>query len=413
MTMRLRVYALTTLLIAIVASTATAFGATARHPQKVRSSAGMQLLVEGWRARADVPAVVAGVEDLDGQRWLAASGTRQMRGGGRVAVDAQFRIASITKLFVATVIMQLVAEGRLDLDDPASDYVRGVRLNGATIHQLLSHTSGIPDYAMTQGLSKQLLENRERRWSTSDIYGLITDVEPDFATGDGYQYSNTNYVVLGDVIEEVTGAAWAREVRRRVLDPLRLADTYVAGFEAPRGDIIPGYFDADNDGDVEDAGAGRPWPSLETSEAGAGAIVSTAADLLTFGRALFGGKLLATARMRRMVAELPHHPRNSNYGLGVETVRPDYRTTIWGHGGLLPGYRSVLWYVPAQDVVVVVLANDVRANPADLAELVMRTTRVERDEPDKSTHRAACGDARPGADKGCHVQSQLACDWRL
>jgi CubicO group peptidase (beta-lactamase class C family) len=73
-----------------------------------------------------------------------------------------------------------------------------------------------------------------------------------------------------------------------------------------------------------------------------------------------------------MVAEGPYHPRFSNYGLGVEILRPDYRTTIWGHGGFLPGFKSALWYVPSHDAVIVILANDARANPADLAELVMR-----------------------------------------
>jgi CubicO group peptidase (beta-lactamase class C family) len=74
-----------------------------------------------------------------------------------------------------------------------------------------------------------------------------------------------------------------------------------------------------------------------------------------------------------MVEEQPFHPRNSNYGLGVEITRPDYRTTIWGHGGFLPGWRSVMWFVPSRDLVVVVLTNDSTANPPDLAELAMRT----------------------------------------
>jgi CubicO group peptidase (beta-lactamase class C family) len=76
--------------------------------------------------------------------------------------------------------------------------------------------------------------------------------------------------------------------------------------------------------------------------------------------------------LSQMVTSGPHHPRNSNYGLGVEITRPDYRTTVWGHGGFTPGFRSTLWYVPQYDEVVVALANDSRANPYDLAELAMR-----------------------------------------
>jgi D-alanyl-D-alanine carboxypeptidase len=371
MTMRLRALVATALFLGLVAAAATSYGASARHADADGTRQGAQFLVDSWRSRAGVPAVAFAVEDRNRQRHLGASGTRQMNGGGRIPPDMPFRVASITKLFVATVVLQLVEEGRLELDDPVSRYAPDVPSNGATIRQLLNHTSGVPDYSMTQGLGKQLLGNRQRRWSTSDVYALIAKVEPDFAPGRGYQYSNTNYVVLGDVIAATTGTTWAKEVRRRVLDPLQLEDTYIAGSEPPRGDVVPGYFDADNDGDVEDVGAGRPWPALETSEGPAGAIVSTAPDLLTFGRALFEGRLVRAPALRQMLAEGPHHPRNSNYGLGVEILRPDYRTTIWGHGGLLPGYRSVLWYVPSEAAVVVVLVSDSRANPYDLAELLI------------------------------------------
>ena len=373
MTTRFRELVAAAVLAAVVATAVAAYTASPHRSGAARASDMLHSLVDSWRSRARVPAVTAAIGDADGDRWLVASGTPQMRGGGgRVPVQAQFRIASITKLFTATVVLQLVEEHRLSLDDAVSRYVDEVPSNGATVRHLLNHTSGIPDYSMTQELSKQLLDDRQRRWSTSDVYDLVANVEPDFAPGHGYEYSNTNYVILGDVIEAVTGASWAAEVRRRVLDRLKLDDTYVAGFEPAPRDVVPGYFDGDNDGDVEDIGAGRPWPALETSEGAAGAIVSTAGDLLTFGGALFGGALLSDSSLRQMVAESPYHPRNSNYGLGVEILRPGYRTTIWGHGGLLPGYRSVLWYVPAQDAVVVVLVNDTRANPYDLAELLMR-----------------------------------------
>ena len=117
---------------------------------------------------------------------------------------------------------------------------------------------------------------------------------------------------------------------------------------------------------------GKPWTSLETSDGAAGCIVSTGPDLLAFGQALFRGRLLSAETMRAMTAEGPFHPRFTNYGLGLEIARPDYRTTIWGHGGYLPGFRSSLWYVPSRDAVIVVLANDARAEPRDLAELAMR-----------------------------------------
>src|SRR3712207_2106082 len=108
---------------------------------------------------------------------------------------------------------------------------------------------------------------------------------------------------------------WSSDVCSSDL-PLALRHTFVAGAEPVPGGVLPGYFDADNDGDRENVETGGPWPALETTEGPAGAIVSTAPDLLAFGDALFHHRLLRPATVRQMVAERPHHPRNSNYGLG-------------------------------------------------------------------------------------------------
>lgn len=346
-------------------------GAMVARPDGATPEARLQSMVEQWRARADLAAVTVAV---DGRiRLLSASGTAERGGGGgAVTPESPFRIASVTKMFVATVVLQLVQEGRLSLSDPLSRYVEYPHADQVTIRHLLTHTSGIPDYGLTAHLGERLLEDRQRRWSTNEVLALVRDARPDFAPGTAYRYSNTGYVLLGEVIRAVTGSTWAAEVRRRILGPLRLDRTYVAGVEPVPGEVLPGYFDVDNDGDVENVETGGPWPSLETTEGPAGAMVSTAADLARFGHALFRGQLLAPATLREMVAEGAHHPRNSNYGLGLEIARPDYRTTMWGHGGSLPGFRSGLWYVPGEDLVVVVLANDSRANPLDLVELVMR-----------------------------------------
>jgi D-alanyl-D-alanine carboxypeptidase len=335
------------------------------------SAQTLQSTLDSWRSRADVPATVLGVSTSDGT-WLGASGTPERGGSLGVSTDAQFRVASITKVFVAVVALQLVEERRLELDDVVSHYLPDGAFGSVTIRQLLNHTSGIPDYSMSDDFNAGLLNHRERRWTAAELLALVNDKEPDFAPGTDYEYSNTNYVVLGEVIEKVSGRTWAHEVRRRILDALSLDSTYIPGAEPARESVVPGYFDSDNDGDVENVETGGPWPALETSEGPAGAIVSTASDLLTFGEALFHGRLVHDSTLHAMVTEGPYHPRFSNYGLGLEIMRPDYRTTIWGHGGFLPGFKSALWYVPSRDAVIVVLANDARANPADLAELVMR-----------------------------------------
>jgi D-alanyl-D-alanine carboxypeptidase len=334
---------------------------------------GLPQMVQRWRARAGVPAVTLAVDAPDRPLVLAASGTGLRDGGPPVTVDAQFRVASITKLFVATVVLQLAEEGKLRLDDPLARYVPSFPGgNRITLRQLLNHTSGVPDFELADRFGEGLLADRQRRWRTDQILALVSNVRLDFAPGTRYRYSNTGYVLLGAVVGAVTGSTWAAQVRRRIIDPLHLQHTHVAGAEPVPGGVLPGYFDTDKDGDEENIETGGPWPSLETAEGPAGAIVSTAADLAVFGGALFRGRLLGPETLRQMLAEGPHHPRNSNYGLGVEISRPDYRTTVWGHGGALPGFRSALWYVPERDTVIVVLTNDWRANPQDLAELALR-----------------------------------------
>jgi D-alanyl-D-alanine carboxypeptidase len=330
-------------------------------------------LLDHWRQQADVPAVTLAVERPGHTRIVAASGTGLRDGDTPITAQAQFRVASITKMFVAAVVLQLVEERRLELDAPVSDYVPDFAVaRTVTIRQLLNHTSGIPDFARTDHFNQGVLSHRDKRWTSDEILALVGDLRPDFPAGTEYRYSNTGYIVLGKVIEAVTGTTWARVIRRRILDPLHLHHTYIAGFEPARGRVIAGYIDTDEDGHEENTETGRPWPSLETSEGSAGAIVSTAGDLATFGDALFHGRLVRPATLREMVAEGRHHPRNSGYGLGIETYRPDYQLTLWGHSGATLGFRSVLWYAPKHDMVVVVLANDFTANPPDLAELVIR-----------------------------------------
>jgi D-alanyl-D-alanine carboxypeptidase len=359
----------------------TLIGTAALSPATGTTGNGTRRLAsieDSWRQRAAVPAVVLAVQDGNRRPWVRASGTAERGGRTPLATDAPFRVASITKTFVSVVVLQLVHEGRLALSDPASEYLPGTPgLDGVTVEQLLDHTSGLPEYnAVDEHFGPNLLRDRDRRWSADELIALAATARRAFDPGTDYAYCNTEYLVLGKVVQAVTGRTWAEEVRRRVLDPLHLTHTYVAGAEQGRA-VIPGYFDADDDGDEENIETGGDWTSLATSEGAAGAIVSTAADLTTYADALFHGRLLDHAGLRLMTADRPFHSRGSNYGLGLEISRPDWTTTIWGHGGYVPGFRSTLWYVPSADLTIVVLANSSSANTSDLAELALRAAARE------------------------------------
>jgi D-alanyl-D-alanine carboxypeptidase len=352
------------------------------RPASRPGDADPQAMLDHWRARADVPAAVMAVRHPDGTRWVGASGTLLRHGGAAATPNARFRVASITKLFVATVVLQLVQDNQLAITDTIERFVPDFPGGGRiTVGQLLDHTSGIPDYGQIEGFTSHLLEDREQRFTNRQVLALVADRKRDFAPGTDYAYSNSDYLLLAEVLTAVTHDSWATQVRQRILNPLHLTDTYIAGAEPPSGPVIPGYFDADNDGTEENIETGQPWPALETSEGPAGAIVSTAEDLATFGDALYHGRLLDAASLHTMTAERPFHPRNSNYGYGTEIAHLGYDTTVLGHGGFLPGFRSVLWYVPDRDLTIAVLTNDSTANPADLAELVLRNEPRQMSEP--------------------------------
>ena len=368
---------LTALTVPLVALTASVLA-----PDPAAGAAGgdrLAAIQDSWQQRADVAGVVVAVRDAAGQRHVRASGSASRESQVALTADTRFRVASITKTFVAVVVLQLAAEGRLRLDDPASRHLPGLPgLDGVTVRQLLDHTAGLPEYAaVDEGFGTALVRDRDRRWTARELLARSASVRRDFAPGTDHMYSNTNYLALGLVVEAVTGTSWAAQVRGRIFDPLNLEDTYVAGAEpAPPGPpVTAGYGDGDNDGDVENLETGREWTSLTTSEGPAGALVSTAADLAAFADALFRGRLLDPASLGAMTTATRYHPAGSGYGLGVEITRLDHRTTVWGHGGFLPGFRSTLWFDPSADRVVVVLAGDSRAATADLAELLLRAAR--------------------------------------
>jgi D-alanyl-D-alanine carboxypeptidase len=350
-----------------------AFAGYSARPTAGQGEADLQTILDRWRIRAGVPAAVVAVQTLDGTRWIGTSGTPLRHGGIAVTPAARFRIASITKLFVATVVLQLAQDNQLAIADTLDHFVPDFPgADRITVGQLLDHTSGVPDYGQIEGFTSRLLKDRGQRFTNDQVLSLVAHRKRDFSPGTNYAYSNSDYLLLAEVITAVTHDSWSAQVRRRILNPLKLTDTYIAGAEPPSAPVIAGYFDADNDGTEENIETGQPWPSLETSEGPAGAIVSTAGDLATFGDALNHGRLLNPASLRAMTAPHRFHPRNSNYGYGVEINRLGYDTTVLGHGGFLPGFKSVLWYVPSRGLTIAVLTNDSNANPADLAELMLR-----------------------------------------
>lgn len=290
-----------------------------------------------------VPGAVAQARDGK-DRW---TGTAGERGGAD-----RFRVGSITKTFTATVLLQLQAEGRIDLDDPVEKWLPGVvRGHGndgraITVRQLLNHTSGIYSYTEDKDFQQKIfgagfLEHRYDTWTPAQLVAIAMTHEPDFAPGTSWNYSNTNFVLAGMVIEKVTGRPYGKAVENRIIKPLKLRATSVPGTTSrmPRPHS-PAYSKLtldDTTAPVHDV------TELNPSIAGAaGEMISDANDLQTFYRALLKGRLLPEAEMKEMTDTVATSPDGGpvRYGLGLMQAKLSCGKEIWGHSGGIHGSSS-------------------------------------------------------------------------
>ncbi|CAM5443030.1 serine hydrolase domain-containing protein [Streptomyces atroolivaceus] len=259
-------------------------------------------------------------------------------GSGIGAAD-HFRAGSITKTFVATVVLQLVREGRLRLEDGVDAYLPGVvRGHGhdgsaITLRALLTHTSGLYDYAAALPATDPSLTGAagpSAQPLTPAAAVRVAMARPPVTAIGSYTYSNTNYVLLGMVVQRVTGRPYAAEIRHRVLIPLRLTGTSLPGDRT----TLPsphsrGYHRSPADGALREVTAADPRIA-----GAAGELVSTLADLDRFYAALLDGRLLPPAQLATL---LDTRAAGGSYGMGIYPQELSCGTTVWGHSGHITG----------------------------------------------------------------------------
>jgi D-alanyl-D-alanine carboxypeptidase len=287
-------------------------------------------------------AVVAlGPED----RVEAAAGFADVATGESLTVEHRFRIGSVTKIFVAALVLQLVAEGLLDLDGDAAPFVEGV-----TIRQLLNHTSGLDDFVGDiVSFFEPYRQDSAHRWELGprDELRLVMDKPRLFPPGEGWAYHGSNYVVLRLVVEEATGVSLRDALRQRVLAPLGLEKTDLV--EGPlRGDCARGYFPADNP--VLPGGSG-PVDVTEIDvpfHRAGGGVVSTAGEIAKMLRALLGGEFLPDHLRAEMLQAVDSDwPETDRYGLGIGEItalmgrQRSPCGPAWGHIGFSVGYTAM------------------------------------------------------------------------
>lgn len=295
--------------------------------------------------QANIPGVAMAVIAPDGTIWTGSSGYLNLERQTPVRSDDRFSIGSITKPIVATTVLQLMEERKLSLEDTLNQWLPDIACqipNGdrITIQQLLTMTSGIPDYTETIKDPSVL----SQRWTLQQLVSFISGKPALFEPGQQYSYSNTNYLLLGEIIEKATGSTLIRELRERIFKPLGMNNTFYAPQENVKRGFARGYADLDGDGKLDDTNENL------SLYAAAGGIVSNATDTARFTQALFKSELLAPDTMEQLlngsqIVEPAQYGFGSNIG------------TVWGYKGGTVGSNSWTLYLPEKDITVVTLVN--------------------------------------------------------
>ena len=296
---------------------------------------------------AGYPAALAAVSDSKGESAGVAVGKGNLETGQAPPMDGEVRVGSNTKTFVAVVVMQMVQEGKVGLDEPIETYlpglIRGEGIDGSkiTVRQLLQHTSGLPEYTDTYLSSRAAeSENMQHYVPPRDLLDTALGKPAAFEPGTQWKYTNTNYIVLGMLIERVSQRPVGEQIDERIVKKLGLSHTYLPapGEEKIRGTHPRGYH-LNGEGKLEDITEMDPaWGWA------AGAMVSTPSELNTFFQAVLDGRLLTQASIDEMkngaVDASSHLGSGTVYGLGLIGRSLSCGGTAWGHGGTIYGYQT-------------------------------------------------------------------------
>ncbi|WP_411110577.1 serine hydrolase domain-containing protein [Streptomyces sp. c-19] len=315
-------------------------------------------------------------------RWVGSAGVSELGGTAEPPTDGHFRIGSNTKTFTATLVLQLVAEGRIGLDTPVADCLPEFALDRRiTVRMLLQHTSGVfnhtgeyeADGTIVPGIpstiaGKEWVDKRFHTYRDEELVRLSLSRPARFEPGSGWSYSNTNYVLARLLVEKVTGRSCAEETRRRILEPLGLSGTVVPGTSpevpAPHARAYYRYEDAGREETVDVTCHNPSWISA------GGDMISTTEDLHTFISALASGRLLPAPLLAEM--RTPHAASGFGLGLRVQEVGDGGETVLFHNGGH-SGHAALMYSTPDGRRTLTAALNYVDDAALSLAEAFQKT----------------------------------------
>ncbi len=342
----------------------TAPEATGENPRHAALRSRLQATLDSIHAAGGFPGITAGVVLADGTALGLASGYADTSLKIRMRADDRLLQGSVGKTYVAAVALQLVHEGRLALDERVARYLGSepwfARLaNGAdiTVRQIMNHTSGVVRYEFKPEFTRDLTANPEKVWRPEELMAYLLDTPAPFPAGGGWEYSDSNYILLGMIIERLTGDSYYAEMQRRLLIPLGLRNTVPSDSRTIPG-LVQGYAGANNPFGGTDAmitdGRFAINPQFEWT---GGGIASTSEDLARWAKALYEGGAFDRSLLPEALDGVPARlGPGVRYGLGA-ILRPTPLGMTYGHSGFFPGYLTEVMYFPEARTAIAVQLN--------------------------------------------------------
>jgi D-alanyl-D-alanine carboxypeptidase len=308
-------------------------------------------IAETGRTATATPGLVVGIWVPGKGKFVRAFGTGDLSTNAPLRLDDHFRIASNTKTFTATAVLQLVDKGSLRLQDHLQKFIPGIPYgNQITIKELLNMSAGIYDFTTDEELVKKFVDDPLLPgWTPQDLIPVIQSHKPAFAPGTAVAYSDSNYVLLGLIVEKVTGRKLGDVIQTEILDKLGMRNTSYPTTPDLPAPFSRGYYP------VTDASPREITEINPDFPAGAGAMISTLGDLRIWVKALATGKLLspATQKLRLEINPFTGGGSATGYGLGIYKLEG-----FLGHNGAVLGYSSAMFYLPSSDATFVVIGNN-------------------------------------------------------
>ena len=310
------------------------------------------------------PGGTAGFVLADGTQFGIAVGVSDRSTGTPMKPSDRLLLGSVGKTYASAVALQMVHEGKFTLTDTLDKFFarepwfgRIANAPKITVRHLMTHTSGLVRYEFNPRFTEDLSANPDKVWTGPDRLSYLFDAPPPFAPGEGWEYSDTNYIVLGMIIEHVAKNTYYGELKRRILVPLDLKDTVPADSRIVPG-LVQGYAGPKNPfgGRDEMISDGKFAVNPQFEWTGGGLAV-TALDLARWGKLLYEGKAFDASMLAPFLDGVPSKlGPESKYGLGV-IIRPSPYGTTYGHSGFMPGYQTELLYFPDMKASIAVQVN--------------------------------------------------------